>query len=154
MDVAIFYGSASGNTQIVCEKVANQLEKEGLNVRLFTAKSAKKQDWLDMKHDQAVILASPTYEHGLLEWHIGHFLKQFSDVDFAGRRVAVIGLGDAKYDDDYHLESVRLLVEFVKNHGGQLVLPSLKISKSPIGALDSKVRIWAENLAAVLKKKF
>lgn len=145
----IIYGSASGNTELVCQHVANLLEENRFRISLVRAKKASSKQF-----DQAdlIILAAPTYEHGLLEYNMRRFIDGLGDIDLKKRHFAVIGLGDDTYDSDYHMESAQILGDFVQNHGGNLLFKPLKISKSPIGQLEGTVREWAEDLIRIIKK--
>lgn len=142
--IQIVYGSNGGNTALVCEYVQQQLQEQGHQVKLdrceaFPAEALTKADLL--------ILACPTYEHGALE---PNFLKLFwpriQPIDLQTQACTVIGLGDIKYDIDYHIESARTLQNYVLSHNGKLVHPSLMVSGPPLPLLEKLVKGWCQRL--------
>lgn len=146
--INIIYGSTGGNTRRVCDKVSQILTDHGHNVTLLPADTSVPAELTSADY---TILASPTYGHGQLEAHmLRYWWPQVQDVDLAGQKCAVIGLGDDKYDNDYTIESAAILEEYVCTHNGKLIIPALRINKSPIPVLATKVEKWAEDLV----KKF
>lgn len=145
--VKIVYGSAGGNTEIVCEKVAEVLEKNGHKVKLLKAKLTKPEE---VDAYDLLILASPTYGHGVLEQYFGEFLQKFESADLKGKCCAVIGLGDPKYDNDYHIESAKIISDFLKaKEADQITIP-LRVSRSPWLLLEGHVQNWAEKISQKL----
>lgn len=142
--IQIIYGTTGGNTQLVCQKVASDLEHLGHSVNMQRCEMSKPEDLL--KGD-VLILASPTYGHGFLEPHFQSFMPQIDSLDFAGKKCAVIGLGDPKYDLDYFLESEKKLTAYLESHGGNIVIEPLKIAKSPLPYFDKAIKKWSEKLA-------
>ncbi len=137
----IIFGSGGGNTTLVCEKVASVLEKNGIEVELKNVKLATSED-LDCEF---LILASPTYGHGLLENYMAKFIYKasLSKVNLKNTKAAVIGLGDDKYDADYFIESAKILEQFLKEHEATSLLPALKIAYSPLPKLENEIEKWA-----------
>ena len=148
-DIQIIYGTTGGNTQIVCQKVQEELETLGHKVSLLRCELAKAEDLL--KGD-VLILASPTYGHGVLESHFEQFLPTADTIDLAGKKCAVIALGDPKYDLDYFLESEKILTNFIETHGGEIITDPLKIAKSPLLSLEKHIQRWAEKLVDKLRR--
>jgi flavodoxin len=142
--IQIVYGSNGGNTQLVCQYIAEELTQMGhivLNDRCehFAEDKLTKNDLL--------ILACPTYEHGSLE---PNFLKNFwpriQETDLNKHACVVVGLGDIKYDIDYHIESARILQTYVDTHNGHLIHPSLMVSGKVLPLLDTLVKGWCKRL--------
>ncbi len=145
-NIKIVYGSCGGNTELVCEWVADVLSKKH-NVEL---KKAKLTNPALLGDYDLLILASPTYGHGQLEEYFAEFLEKLQKEDLQGRRCAVIGLGDPKYDSDYHLESVKIITEFLKEKEADMVGIPLRISKNPLSRLNKYVNNWAKNLSNLI----
>jgi flavodoxin len=137
------YASTGGNTEIVMEKVADVLSEHGHDVTLERAELVQEAD---LTGNDLIIIGSPTYGHGQLQYHMIEFTKRFKDHSFKDQHFAVIGLGDDKYDSYYLVESARLLQEFIEARDGSMIHEPLKIIKSPIPHLASKVNDWAEDL--------
>ncbi len=142
--VLIIFGSTSGNTELVSEKVAEVLRKKKHQVDIQRAELSKLEDI--NKYDFSILAAS-TYGHGILQDHMIPINKAVKNTDLSGKKFAVIGLGDNKYDNLYNIESAHILEESITKSGGELVLDALKINKSPILYLQNSVTKWAENLA-------
>lgn len=142
--IQIVYGSTGGNTEMVCDYVTEQLTDKGYQVKNdrcehFPIENLLKSDIL--------ILAAPTYECGVLEpYFLEHFWPKIQDLDLKGQKCTVIGLGDIKYGLDYHLESARILEEYIKTHNGEVFSPSLMVSGKPLPMLETMVKKWCERL--------
>jgi flavodoxin len=144
--IKIVYGTCGGNTEITSEKVKILLEEYGHKVDLFRAKTAKPTDLLGA---DLLILASPTYGHGLLENYMDKFVASCNksiNQELSGQLTAVIGLGNSTYDHDYFLESAKILSEFLIYKGSDLILEPLLISKSPIPFFKKVVPEWVKKI--------
>lgn len=148
--IKIVYGSGGGNTEVVCEKVAAVLADFGDEVELFKAKVTEPAE---VGECDLLVLASPTYGHGILEGYFGEFLEKLREVDLKGQACAIIGLGDPKYDSDYHIESVKIIHDFLVEKEAKLVHIPLRVSKSPYRMLDDYVAGWAERINEKIKEK-
>ncbi|MCF7905586.1 flavodoxin family protein [Candidatus Gracilibacteria bacterium] len=145
--IKIIYGTTGGNTELVCQFVAEKLkDKHAVTLERCELTDPKKVTDCDF-----LILASPTYGHGVLEMHFAQFFPKIQDVDLGGKPCAVITLGDPKYDMDYFLESGKILTEFLETHGGRVALDSLKIAKTPLPYLSKSVMMWVQKLCEILK---
>jgi flavodoxin len=143
-EIQIVYGSNGGNTQLVCEYITVRLTELGHTVRLDRCEHFPTNKLL---RNDVLVMASPTYEHGSLE---PNFLKNFwpriQEVDLKKHACVVVGLGDIKYDIDYHIESARILQTYVETHNGRLIHPSLMVSGKVLPLLDKLVQGWCERL--------
>ena len=147
----IIAASTSGHTDYVVSNVTIFLKEKApkVTVTVIRAEQAKPEDL--MKGD-VLLLASGTWNtgggEGQLNPHMHAFLRERApEVKLKGKKVAVIGLGDARYR--YTAKAKDLLEEFVKSHGGELLLPSLKIVNEPYGQ-EETVKKWAQELAKKL----
>lgn len=147
--VLICYASTGGNTHVVCEEVGNVLREAGINVLLQRVETMNTEDFEEYEY---ILWGSPTYGHGLLELRMERFVyKRGKDLDLTGKKCAVIGLGDPKYDDDYLAEAAVLLEEFARNAGADILCENLKVIENPVPQLISHVRPWANALAEIIK---
>lgn len=143
--VGIIYGTSGGNTKLVCQKVAMVLEKKKIKVEMHRVIESTEHVFDDYDY---LILASPTYGHGLLDPHVIPFYERAAGmVSLKGKQCAVIGLGDDMYDADYNIESARILREFILDHDGEIMHEPLLINKTPLPHLETRVKDWAERLA-------
>lgn len=144
--IKIIYGTCGGNTELVCEKVAEVLSIKH-NVELKKAKITNSNEIGDY---DLLILASPTYGHGQLETYFDKFLKKLEKENLNGKKCAVIGLGNLKYDADYHLESAKIITNFLNRKEANIISKPLLVSKCPIPFLDKHVKSWAEELLRII----
>ncbi len=146
--VLFIFGSTGGNTEMVVEFVADLLKQKKYDVKIQRTELSQPKDML--KADM-VVLASPTYGHGLLEDHMAKFVRAMKEVDLKGKPCAVIGLGDPKYEAQYHIEAAPDLEKAIKGSGGGLLIPSLRISGSPVMHLKGLIPHWTKQLIEKLK---
>lgn len=156
--ILLLYGSTGGNTEITLEKVAEVLREHGHEPTLQRAECFEPQE---LTQFEVCVLGSPTYGHGVLQQHMDDFIRKLPknggnekgkshEAIFLGKRCAVVGLGDGKYDPYYLIESATILEDLVKAQGGTLLLPALRINKSPLPQLDGAIAKWAEELAKLI----
>lgn len=142
--VKILYASVGGNTEVVCQKVADTLKANGHQVDLQVVKLATPED---AKTHDALILACPTYGHGELENFFQRWVNASKDLDLSDFPCAVIGLGEAKYDPDYVMESAKILTKFIKTRGAKILNIPLMITGAPFPFLETRVPQWAEKVS-------
>lgn len=146
--IGIVYGTTGGNTRLVCQKVATELEAAGHKVGMH--RIVETSEHVFEEYD-TFILGSPTYGHGQLDPHIIPFYDSLEGkVDLSGKKFAIVGLGDSKYDDDYNIESAVILREFALRHGGEIIYEPLLINKCPIPHLEERVQVWGKKLAEII----
>ncbi|MFC1655829.1 flavodoxin domain-containing protein [Patescibacteria group bacterium] len=146
--VLIIFGSTGGNTEIVTDEVAEVLSNSGHKV---TVQRAEESDVKDLKGYSLYIFASSTYGQGLLQDHMLKFFYKVKQTSLKGKKCAVIGLGDNKYNTEYVIESAKILEKGIKEIGGKLIVPALRINKTPVPYLDTSVKDWAKKLSKAIK---
>lgn len=114
--IGIIYGSSTGNTRDVAHKLQSlwgSADADLLNVADIGA------DVFD-RYDRLVFAVS-TWGAGDLQddWEL--FFPQLDGVDFGGKRVAVMALGDQQHYPDAFADCVPLLVDKVTERGGTVV---------------------------------
>jgi flavodoxin len=132
---------------MVVEFISEILLSLGIEIHIKRVQYATQDD---IKTSDVCVFASPTYEHGKLQEDFEPFVEKMKNVDLKGKPCAVIGLGDSKYEREYHLESARILEAFVESIHGTLVHRSLRITKTPVNFFD-RIQKWAESFAATIK---
>ncbi len=145
--ILFIFGSTGGNTEMVVEFVADLLRQKKYEVQIKRAEMSGSKDML--KAD-VVVLGSPTYGHGLLEDHMAKFARAMKDIDLKGKPCAVIGLGDPKYEAQYHIEAAPDLEKAIQGSNGKLILPSLRISGAPVMHLKGLIPHWTKQLISKL----
>lgn len=155
MNILIVYGTNSSATYNVVESVGNILTVAGHHVTVQHAR-----DTVPSKLSEpadCLILASCTWERftaegkrleGELQQHM-YSLVEAAKVP-AGRRFAVIGLGDSSYTEFCaaadHLESA------IERWSGKLIVPTLRIDGYFFDLEKNRAQVttWAEALVKVL----
>jgi flavodoxin len=145
--ILFIYATLGGNTHIVVESVADFLKQKGHQVTLQRAEKSRPEDMLAADF---CVLASPTYGHGLLQEYIVPFVKALTKADLKGKPCAVISLGDPKYHPEYHLESASLLEDAIKKANGVIACPALRISRTPVGLIDTFIKAWSDSLLKII----
>ncbi len=87
--VGIFYGSSTGNTEYIAEKIKRYLELE--DVELFNVDSTAKAD---VEKCDYLILGTSTWGIGDMQDDWEDFIEAFLSVDLSKKKVALFGLGD------------------------------------------------------------
>jgi flavodoxin I len=113
--IGIFYGSTEGNT----ERVVNQIkELFGDEAELFNVNSASSDD---MQPFPFLILACPTWEIGRLQEDWDTFIDEIEKVDYSGKKVAYLGLGDADGYPDTFQDAMGIIHDRIKDKGATFV---------------------------------
>ncbi len=111
--VGIFYGSSSGKTEEVVKIVAKQLG----NAELFDVSNGIDK----IPEFKNLILASPTYGMGELQDDWAAVIDKLSEMNFDGKVVALIGVGDAALFGANYVEALMHLYDAVSPNGAKVV---------------------------------
>lgn len=148
--VRIVWGSTSGHTEYVVDRLVEELELDSLGYR-FESCRAETLQLSDLVNDDVVVLASSTWNTGGVEGqlnpHMGQLLKRDGEFTLSGKRCACVGLGDHRYF--YRVRAADLLEQFVRECGGRLIVPTLRIVDEPYGQ-EQTVRQWGHELAMAI----
>ncbi|MDA3966505.1 MULTISPECIES: flavodoxin [Helicobacter] len=105
--IGLFYGSDGGTTENVANKIASILN----NVDIYDVSKSSKEELLGYDN---LILATPTYGSGDLQGDWEDFVENFSAIDFKGKTIALVGLGDQDVYSDTFCDGIFSLYELVK----------------------------------------
>ncbi len=110
--IGIFYGSTEGNTEEVAEKVQKALGNADVhNVDSATADDVAEYDIL--------IFGCSTWEIGELQEDWESFIDVLDDVDFSGKKVSYIGVGDADGYPDTFVDAIGIIHEKIADSGAE-----------------------------------
>jgi flavodoxin I len=115
--IGIFFGSTEGNTERVVTKIQQLLGGEGV-AALHNVNSATADDMAPYAN---IILACPTWEIGQLQEDWNGFIDELADVDFNGKKVTYVGLGDADGYPDTFLDALGIIHDKIKDTGATFV---------------------------------
>ena len=127
--ILIVYGSTTGNTESVAERVASTLSKAGHEVSLKNAADVAPKglaDGVDL-----VLLGSSTWGDDDIELQDDFvpLFENLEDAGLSGRKVAVFGCGDSSYT--HFCGAVDAIEEKAASLGATVVVGSLKIDGDP-----------------------
>ncbi len=113
--IGIFFGSTEGNTERVVGQIMDAFagEAESFNVNSATAD--------DMQPFPYIILGCPTWEIGQLQEDWESFIDEIEKVDYAGKKVTYLGLGDADGYPDTFLDALGIIHDRIKDKGAKFV---------------------------------
>ena len=114
--IGLFYGSDTGNTENIAQKIAEQLGEE--RVDIIDMYDVEKETF--SKYSQ-IILGLCTWHDGLLQSDWDTFFEEFKEIDFSGKTIALFGLGDQYVYCDYFIDGVGIIGEVVLENGGAIV---------------------------------
>ncbi len=108
--IAILFGSSTGNTESVAEAMAEKIGSD--NVDLFNVAEASVDDLADYKN---FILGASTWGVGDLQDDWDEFLSSFAEMDFAGKKVALYGLGDSMTYADSFVDGMKQIYDEISD---------------------------------------
>ena len=113
--IGIFFGSTEGNTERVVTQIQELLGAEAdlNNVNSTTAD--------DMQPYPYLILACPTWEIGQLQEDWESFVDEIEKVDYSGKKVTYVGVGDADGYPDTFLDAIGIIHDRIKDKGAAFV---------------------------------
>jgi flavodoxin I len=115
--IGIFYGSTEGNTERVVTKIHELLGGDSV-AALHNVNSSSADD---MQPYPYLILACPTWEIGQLQEDWDSFIDELGDVDFTGKKVTYLGLGDADGYPDTFQDAMGIIHDRIKDKGATFV---------------------------------
>ena len=113
MKTLVIYGSTTGTTEEVAQKIAEKLNAEAVNVADVTEDQIAEADNL--------VLGSSTWGAGELQddWYDG--IDKLKSADLKGKTIAIFGVGDSASYSDTFCGSMAGLYNAVKDRGAKIV---------------------------------
>lgn len=147
--VHVIYASTSGNTEYVVDELAAYLRTRMPDVTVGVQR-AERAGPEDLLRGDILILASGTWNtggtEGQLNMHMDALLRdRAAKVDFAGKPVTCISLGDERYY--FRTRCTEHFLRFIREHAGRLFLPPLILVNEPYGQ-EERLRRWGDKLVA------
>ena len=113
--IGIFYGSNTGKTIAIAEEVEFNLRKnehEMLDVKNGIEK---------MKEFKNLILLTPTYGVGEIQPDWESHLEELKNIDFTGKKVGIVGLGNQFAFGESFVGGMRVLYDIVSKNGADII---------------------------------
>jgi len=117
MKLGIFYGTNTGNTETVVEKLTDELKNNGFEVDVNDMASASVEDFANY---DTMIVACPTWNDGELQDDWDAVYDDYKAFDFSGKKVGFLGLGDQDGYPDNFLDAIGKLATPVLAKGGTI----------------------------------
>lgn len=114
-NIGIYYGSTTGNTQDLAEKLAKALSVSASDVHDVSSAKA------DFSAYDVVLFGSSTLGLGDLQDDWESFIDNVKDADLNGKKVALFGCGDSSSYSDTFGDAIGKIYEVVKNKGVTLI---------------------------------
>lgn len=116
MKIGLFFGSDEGNTESVAYRIQSQFAESEVDVRDIADVTQ-----LDFSDYQLMILGIPTWDFGQIQSDWEDFWDDLKEVDFAGKTVALFGLGDQFGYGDYFVDAMGMLNDVLVQNGALII---------------------------------
>ena len=114
--IGLFFGSDEGNTESIAQRIAQRLG-EGV-VDIHDIGDVTQLEFVD--YDK-LILGIPTWDFGQIQSDWEDFWDDVETIDFSGKTVAFVGLGDQFGYGDFFLDAMGMLHDIVIKTADKIV---------------------------------
>jgi len=116
MNIGIFYGSSSGNTEKAVEKIRRRLSLPEENIHDISETEAETFENYDV-----IIFASSSTGTGNMQPDWAEFLNKLEEIDFSDKTVAFVGMGDQMMFPDSFLGGISYLYSLVAKKAERVI---------------------------------
>lgn len=116
--IAILYGSTTGNTAHAAQALKKAFEGHGHVVKMYDVGRAT---FTDAAQADLIVMGVPTWNVGQLQADWDNHIADVAKLDLAGKFVALFGFGDQEMYSDTFQDAMATLAETVRKAGGELV---------------------------------
>lgn len=114
--IGLFFGSDEGNTEAVAYRIQQRLGEDVVDVYDIADVTQ-----LEFAQYDDIILGISTWDFGQIQSDWEEFWDDISDVSFAGKRVALYGLGDQFGYGDFFLDAMGMLHDVIVANGAEII---------------------------------
>lgn len=116
-NVGLFYGTQTGNTQTIAEKLQTALGGSSV-VEIHDIADTSVDDF---SAHSCLLIGCPTWNIGELQSDWDGFYEELDSIDFSGKKVAYFGAGDqVSYSDNFQ-DAMGILEAKISSLGGETV---------------------------------
>ncbi|OSY87107.1 flavodoxin FldA [Tenacibaculum holothuriorum] len=137
--IALIYGSDTGMTEEIVSSIVDDWTLTDLEV--IEVSNVTKDDF--KRFDYFILGLSTWYDGDLQSDWETYFDKEFQQIDFTGKTIAIFGLGDQYGYAEYFIDGVGILAKVILQNGGNLI-GSWSIKEYDFA--ESKAEIDGKNL--------
>ena len=113
--IGIYYGTTQGVTTGIVDEVEFYLRKVDYEIHDVA-------DGIDgLENYENLILITPTYGVGELEAHWEAIIEDFKKIDFTGKVIGLIGLGNQFAFGESYVGALKILYDIIIKNGGKIV---------------------------------
>lgn len=143
MNIALFYGSLTGNTMLISEQLSTHLQSKGHHV---TMEDQSLVDIINLKNFDLVIFGASTWGEGDANPTTESFLVTLNDplTNLGGVQYAIFGLGDRSYE--HFCGVVDKLEQTLQTKKAHQVFPSLRLEGFPDESMQECIEKWIGNV--------
>lgn len=120
MTVAIIFGSSTGNTEYVANKVLRSFGEE--NAALHNIGDPQTLDVI--RRSTNVVCCLSTWGAGDMQDDWDVLIDELKKINFGGKKIAILGLADQQNYPDTFADGMAVLARIVRSHGGTVVGPT------------------------------
>lgn len=144
MQIAILYGTETGNAEMLAEDIADHLSDHDASVT-----NLADFDPTDFDPDTFYVIVSSTYGDGELPASAQPFAERMAaqKPDLAGIRFAVFGMGDSEYPETFNFGGKRM-EELLTSAGAEMVGERVTHDASGSDMADDLALPWVEGVLA------
>lgn len=113
--IGVFYGTTSGTTAGVVDELEFYLRKDDYEIHNVADGISSLSEYDNL------ILITPTYGVGELQADWENVYDEFCKIDFSGKVVGLIGLGNQYAFGESFVGGIKVLYDVVINNGGKVV---------------------------------
>ena len=114
-EVALFYGTYTGVTGQVAQKIVNELGADKVDLFNISKDGDKMSDY------KKLIIGTSTWSIGELQEDWDAFMPKLQKMDFSGKTVALFGTGDQVGYPDTILDGMGMLYETFQYRGAEFI---------------------------------
>ena len=118
LNVGLIFGTDTGNTEEVGEKICGKLAESAVNVEMLNVAEASPEA---IEVFDFLILGIPTWDFGGIQQDWEDFEEQIKALQLADKVVALYGLGDQFGYSDYFLDAMGWLYERILPSGPKVI---------------------------------
>ncbi|MEM6299375.1 MAG: flavodoxin [Bacteroidota bacterium] len=114
--IGLFFGTDTGNTENVSQRIVEMLGEELIDMQSFAEVEADAVEPYEL-----LLFGAPTWYDGELQSDWEEILPKFEEIDFTGKKVAIFGLGDQWGYGEWFCDAIGMIADVIVAQGGEVV---------------------------------